>query len=1324
MPLVPGLQLPFGIQPVNPVLVDSYAGPYSSIVEALSSIPSALRVQTRFVHIIDGGVGKLYWFRDGIADGNLVEFSTAAIASLNGLTASSQTFATGSTGTDFGISSVGSVHTFNIPTASSLNRGLLSSADWSTFNGKEPAIAAGTTTQYWRGDKSWQTLDTAAVAENPGFLYFTENRVLNTPLTGLNVTGGTVLATDSLLAAFGKLQNQINGLMGGVVFVDFWNASTNTPTIPTAVGNKGKYYIVNVPGNTNIDGITEWQVGDWVISNGTVWGKVDNTDSVVSVNGYTGAINLVTGDISEGAGTIPGRPSQLFFTDARARAALSFVAGSGAYNSTTGVITIPTNTNQLTNGAGYITSVTGTLNRIAVTGGTTIDIASTYIGQSSITTLGTITTGVWNGSAIGDSFISSSTNWNTAFDTRIQFGILSARPAAGTNGRNYYATDNGIEYFDNGSAWVIKGGALTGDVNSSPNSLSTTVVGLRGAALPTLSVGNLRYNGSAWVFDSTGYLPLSGGTVTGAVTVRNTLNIMSSDGIMGVRISAPINFGSQMNIDIDQPSQRILIGNGNLNQSVGIQRDSALGGLIIRSAFGQGFAFYDGASQIATLSGGGNFTANSFIKSGGTSTQFLKADGSVDSNTYATTSSLGAYLPLSGGTLTGITTMQNTYLGFNTASAQRGIVSTYNYIIGGSSTDYSFGLFSEGEIFFAAGGSATKRLTIATTGAATFSSSVTAQGNSRFIASGGIGTPLLHLMQSNNVDGYYLSVDNAVDGRMELRSQAGAVIQTWYRSNLNTVFPNGNVGIGIASPGNTLHVNGTAAFGVTSTAHTVGITAANSADADILIVGMSGVTNGFRVQRVSSVMRYTMLDGNLGIGTGTPSYRLHASNLSNGTTAAFGGSSFGLRIDNGGSFGNGGSTIHGVDNTFVGSYQKLSINGSSLEFMTDYSTRLTIANSGVVTFTNTLLLGSNSTIYKPNVSSGTFASPLFENIMSYGTSTFLSYIQGGNSFNSTTGTWLRFVVNNHGGTLPINALTIVPNGNVGILNTTPYSALDVSYENSFNSTTPGTSPYGIYLSGQATNGFATGITFSAGGASAGSAQAGIYSQGSGSYGTRMYFATTNNYGVGSITRMMINENGNVGIGTSPAFNLHVRVDQGSGTLITSQNNATGNSFNYAGFNAIARTTGGAEIGFGIAAWGGGSVRQNEVWLGSYTNHPLVLNVNDSERLRIATSGAITAQSSITATAFFESSDLRQKSVFSTLNSADGIAAINYIFLPDGSTKWGYGAQHVQNILPYAVYEGSDNLLKVDYTTVHTYKIAMLEQRIEELEKELDNYRNA
>lgn len=53
--------------------------------------------------------------------------------------------------------------TISIPAATALASGHLTSTDWTTFNSKEPAIAAGTTGQYWRGDKSWQTLDKLAI---------------------------------------------------------------------------------------------------------------------------------------------------------------------------------------------------------------------------------------------------------------------------------------------------------------------------------------------------------------------------------------------------------------------------------------------------------------------------------------------------------------------------------------------------------------------------------------------------------------------------------------------------------------------------------------------------------------------------------------------------------------------------------------------------------------------------------------------------------------------------------------------------------------------------------------------------------------------------------------------------------------------------------------------------------------------------------------------------------------------------------------------------------------------------------------------------------
>lgn len=72
------------------------------------------------------------------------------ITSLNGLTASTQTFAAGTTGTDFNISSSTSTHTFNLPTASATNRGLLSSANWTTFNNKVGGTGTAGRVAFWR----------------------------------------------------------------------------------------------------------------------------------------------------------------------------------------------------------------------------------------------------------------------------------------------------------------------------------------------------------------------------------------------------------------------------------------------------------------------------------------------------------------------------------------------------------------------------------------------------------------------------------------------------------------------------------------------------------------------------------------------------------------------------------------------------------------------------------------------------------------------------------------------------------------------------------------------------------------------------------------------------------------------------------------------------------------------------------------------------------------------------------------------------------------------------------------------------------------------
>ena len=99
----------------------------------------------------------------------ITTFSTGLTA-LNGLTAQVQNFATGTSGTDFGISSATSTHTFNLPTASAANRGALSSADWTTFNSKVPATRTLTingTTQDLSADRTFTIATGLTVGTTP-----------------------------------------------------------------------------------------------------------------------------------------------------------------------------------------------------------------------------------------------------------------------------------------------------------------------------------------------------------------------------------------------------------------------------------------------------------------------------------------------------------------------------------------------------------------------------------------------------------------------------------------------------------------------------------------------------------------------------------------------------------------------------------------------------------------------------------------------------------------------------------------------------------------------------------------------------------------------------------------------------------------------------------------------------------------------------------------------------------------------------------------------------------------------------------------------------
>ena len=77
----------------------------------------------------------------------------------------------------------------------------------------------------------------------------------------------------------------INLFQSGLTFKGSWNANTNNPFLQSGVGVAGEYYIVSVAGTTNLDGVTDWQIGDWAIFEGatSMWQKIDNHD-IISYN--------------------------------------------------------------------------------------------------------------------------------------------------------------------------------------------------------------------------------------------------------------------------------------------------------------------------------------------------------------------------------------------------------------------------------------------------------------------------------------------------------------------------------------------------------------------------------------------------------------------------------------------------------------------------------------------------------------------------------------------------------------------------------------------------------------------------------------------------------------------------------------------------------------------------------------------------------------------------------------------------------------------------------------------------------------------------------
>ncbi len=203
-----------------------------------------------------------------------------------------------------------------------------------------------------------------------------------------------IYASGTLLRKKISYADLFASVLGSLNYQGTWDASVNNPTLTDAdctTTDKGRYFVVSSSGTTTLGGISVWNNSDWVVCNGTVWEKTNNTNSVVSVFGRTGTITAQGGDYNAlqitnipagsltainvqdalnelatekeptiATGTtaeyyrgdktwqtldtaaVAENPSALYYTDARARAAVNGNADGLSYDNVSGMLSLAT----------------------------------------------------------------------------------------------------------------------------------------------------------------------------------------------------------------------------------------------------------------------------------------------------------------------------------------------------------------------------------------------------------------------------------------------------------------------------------------------------------------------------------------------------------------------------------------------------------------------------------------------------------------------------------------------------------------------------------------------------------------------------------------------------------------------------------------------------------------------------------------------------------------------------------------------------------------------------------------------------------------------
>jgi hypothetical protein len=358
--------------------------------------------------------GVLY--TDGTKFQNVGAGSAGQVLTSNGASAPTWTAAASGTVTSVALADGSTTPIYNISGSPVTSTGTL---DFTLKTQTANTVFAGPTT----GSAAQPTFRALVSADIPSLsaTYVTQSEVgAASGVASLDGTGKIPIA---------QLPSSVMEFQGG------WNPNTNTPTLVDGTGVNGYTYYVTAADSGTVAGLADpsmynFQIGDLVIYNGTAWQLVSPANGVQSVNAAQGAVVMSMATANGFAGTYSGTAltvSTTLTTPVVAANGTALIAGTTTGTGSTVVLatsptlvtpalgtpsalvgtnitgtaagltagTVTTNANL----TGDVTSV-GNATSLVATSNATLTTLSALTTASSLASVGTITSGTWNGTTI------------------------------------------------------------------------------------------------------------------------------------------------------------------------------------------------------------------------------------------------------------------------------------------------------------------------------------------------------------------------------------------------------------------------------------------------------------------------------------------------------------------------------------------------------------------------------------------------------------------------------------------------------------------------------------------------------------------------------------------------------------------------------------------------------------------------------------------------------------------------------------------------------------------------------------------------------------